>query len=190
MNQAMPILDNELWSLLQPLIPPAKPRRTRYPGRKPLEDRAVMSGILYVLETGIPWGQLPQDLGFGSGMSCWRRLRDWQQAGAWGDMHALLLRKMRSAEKVDWERVLIDSPSSRAARTELEVVVVDVPAPAEARQPARVFGVQPAGVPSLPPMLSALAPAQSASAQAPVPRSLSVAVAAQPTQRLDVSERT
>jgi transposase len=41
----------------------------------------VLSGILFVLSTGIAWRRLPQELGFGSGMTCWRRLRDWQQAG-------------------------------------------------------------------------------------------------------------
>ncbi|VWD55184.1 Insertion element IS402 [Burkholderia lata] len=80
---AKPILDDELWSLIQPLLPPPKPRRTRYPGRKPLDDRAVLTGILFVLQSGIPWEMLPQEMGCGSGMSCWRRLRDWQQAGVW-----------------------------------------------------------------------------------------------------------
>ncbi len=66
---AKPILDDELWSLIQPLLPPPKPRRTRYPGRKPLDDRA---GILFVLQSDIPWEMLPQEMGCGSGMSCWR----------------------------------------------------------------------------------------------------------------------
>jgi len=84
---AKPILDDELWSLIQPLLPPPKPHRTRYPGRKPLDDRAVLTGILFVLQSGIPWEMLPQEMGCGSGMSCWRRLRDWQQAGVWDRLH-------------------------------------------------------------------------------------------------------
>jgi transposase len=60
-------------------IIPVRPRRFRYPGRKPLADRQVMTGILFVLKTGIPWERLPQEMGCGSGMTCWRRLRDWQQ---------------------------------------------------------------------------------------------------------------
>ncbi|MBN3728393.1 transposase [Burkholderia sp. Ac-20379] len=124
MNEAMPTLDDALWSMIQPLIPPAKARRTRYPGRKPLGDRAVMAGILYVLETGIPWGQLPQEMGFGSGMSCWRRLRDWQQAGVWTQIHAVLMGQMRSAARVDWSRVQIESRPKRAAAAEVRAAVI------------------------------------------------------------------
>jgi len=67
------ILDDELWVLIAPLLPP-KPRRAKYPGRMPLNDRAVLAGILFVLQSGIPWEMLPKELGCGSGMSCWRRL--------------------------------------------------------------------------------------------------------------------
>ncbi|AIO66116.1 hypothetical protein DM82_4436 [Burkholderia oklahomensis] len=111
---AKPILDDELWSLIQPLLPPPKPRRTRYPGRKPLDDRAVLTGILFVLQSGIPWEMLPQEMGCGSGMSCWRRLRDWQQAGVWDRLHEVLLAKLRAADRIDWSRVVIDSSSIRA----------------------------------------------------------------------------
>lgn len=67
-----PILDDELWAIIQPLLPAPNPRRVRYPGRKPLDDRAVLTGILFVLQSGIPWEMLPQEMGCGSGMSCWR----------------------------------------------------------------------------------------------------------------------
>ena len=79
---AKPILDDVLWELIGPLLPPPKPRRRRHPGRKPIPQRAALTGILYVLRTGIPWEYLPQEMGCGSGMTCWRRLRDWQEAGA------------------------------------------------------------------------------------------------------------
>ncbi|WP_152611715.1 MULTISPECIES: IS5 family transposase [Burkholderia] len=111
---AKPLLDDQLWSLIQPLLPPPKPRRTRHPGRKPLDDRAVLTGILFVLQSGIPWEMLPQEMGCGSGMSCWRRLRDWQQAGAWDRLHEVLLAKLRAADRIDWSRVVIDSSSIRA----------------------------------------------------------------------------
>ncbi|VVE54661.1 transposase [Pandoraea sputorum] len=79
---AKPILDDPLGALIEPLLPPPKkPRRARYPGRKPLNDRVVLTGILFVLQSGIPWEMLPQEMGWGSGMSCWRRLHAWQQAG-------------------------------------------------------------------------------------------------------------
>jgi transposase len=78
---ARPILDDDLWALIETLLPPPKPRRSRNPGRKPLENRAVLTGILFILQTGLRWDLLPQEMGCGSGMSCWRRLRDWQAAG-------------------------------------------------------------------------------------------------------------
>jgi len=77
---AKPLLDDELWSVVEPPLPP-KPRRFRYPGRKPLDRRKVLTGILFVLKAGIPWEHLPQEMGCGCGMTCWRRLRDWQRAG-------------------------------------------------------------------------------------------------------------
>jgi hypothetical protein len=79
---------DELWERLKPLLP-KRPRRRRRPGRKPLDDRACLNGILFVLLTGNRWDRLPQQLGYGSGMTCWRRLRDWQQAGVWDQPHAL-----------------------------------------------------------------------------------------------------
>jgi transposase len=75
---AKPLVDDSLWEMIQPLIP-VKARRQKYPGRKPVSDRAALTGILFVLKTGIGWEDLPQELGWGSGMTCWRRLRDWQK---------------------------------------------------------------------------------------------------------------
>ena len=66
-------------------------RRLRYPGRRRLPDRQALQGILFVLHTGIAWRHLPPELGFGSGITCWRRLEEWQQAGVWEKLHALLL---------------------------------------------------------------------------------------------------
>ena len=111
---AKPILDDELWELIEPLLPPAKPRRFRYPGRKPLDNRKTLTGILFVLRTGIGWEYLPQEMGCGSGMTCWRRLRDWQKAGIWDKIHRALLNKLREAEKIDWSRALVDSASVQA----------------------------------------------------------------------------
>src|ERR671916_2023324 len=81
-TMAKPLLDDELWEVINPLLPPPKPRRFRFPGRKPLDNRKALTGILFVLKTGIPWEDLPQEMGCGSGMTCWRRLRDWQEAGS------------------------------------------------------------------------------------------------------------
>ena len=72
------LVDDELWELIAPLLPRC-PRRYRYPGRRRLDDRKVLNGILFVLTTGIAWQRLPQELGYGSGMTCWRRLKEWHR---------------------------------------------------------------------------------------------------------------
>ena len=94
---AKPLLPNELWNRIEPLLPPPKPRRFRYPGRKPFDNRKTLIGILFVLRTGIRWEDLPQELGCGSGMTCWRRLRDWHEAGVWQALHELLLAELNGA---------------------------------------------------------------------------------------------
>ncbi len=110
---AEPMVSDELWELLSPLIPP-RPRRHRHPGRRPLDDRAVLNGILFVLRSGIGWERLPKELGWGSGMTCWRRLRDRNDAGVWQRLHAVLLAKLREADRVDWSRAVADSSHVRA----------------------------------------------------------------------------
>jgi len=111
---AKPILDDDLWTLIGPLLPPPKPRRFRYPGRKPITNRQALTGILFVLRTGIPWELLPKEMGCGSGVSCWRRLRDWEAAGVWLKVHELVLGELRRAEALDLSIVAIDSGSVRA----------------------------------------------------------------------------
>ena len=75
-HMARPVVNDDLWALMEPLLPPRKPRRHQYPGRKPIERRKALTGILFLLKNGIPWEMLPQEMGCGSGMTCWRRLRD------------------------------------------------------------------------------------------------------------------
>lgn len=79
---AKPQLDDDLCALIVPLLPTRPPRRFKHPGRKPVDDRGALTGILFVLKSGIPWEMLPAELGC-SGMTCRRRLRDWQAAGVW-----------------------------------------------------------------------------------------------------------
>jgi transposase len=109
------IVSDELWELVEPLLPHQE-RRFRYPGRKRLSDRSCLCGILYVLHTGIPWLGLPQELGFGSGMTCWRRLEEWHQAGAWDALHQVLLTKLRGAGKIDLSRAIVDSSHVQAKK--------------------------------------------------------------------------
>lgn len=82
-------------------LPPVISRRADHPGRRRLDDRKVLCGILFVLDTGIPWEFLPQELGFGSGTTCWRRLRDWHQAGVWQQLHQALLAGLHAAGALD-----------------------------------------------------------------------------------------
>lgn len=110
---AKPIVSDELWEIIEPLIPKKK-RRLRYPGRKRIPDRAVLTGILFVLKTGIGWEDLPQEMGCGSGMTCWRRLQDWQRAGVWDEIHRMLLNRLRCVDQIDFSRAIVDSASVRA----------------------------------------------------------------------------
>jgi transposase len=102
------IVSDDLWVRIDPLLP-KRERRFRYPGRKPVPDRQVLCGILFVLHTGIQWEHLPKELGFGSGMTCWRRLRDWNEAGVWQQLHEVLLAELNAAAKLDWSRAVVDS---------------------------------------------------------------------------------
>jgi transposase len=106
---ARPLVPDHLWALIEPLLPPRPPRPKG--GRPPLDDRRVLAGIIFVLRSGIPWEMLPQEMGCGSGMTCWRRLRDWQQAGIWQRIHELLLAELHAAGKIDWNRASVDSSS-------------------------------------------------------------------------------
>lgn len=111
---AKPILDDKLWDIIKPLLPPPKKRRRRYPGRKPIDNRKALCAILFVLKTGLPWEHLPQELGWGSGMTAWRRLHTWQKRGVWKKIHEALLAHLQEADQIDWSRAIIDSSSVRA----------------------------------------------------------------------------
>jgi transposase len=86
------------------------------PGRKRLDDRKALCGILFVLYTGIPGEILPQELGYGSGMTCWRRLRDWHAAGVWQRLHEVLLARLNAAGAIDWSRSAADGSYVRAQK--------------------------------------------------------------------------
>jgi transposase len=111
---AKPIVTDELWDLVAPLLPqePPKPKG----GRPRLADRAALTGIIFVLRTGIPWELLPQEMGCGSGMTCWRRLRAWHEAGVWHRLHRVLLDRLGEQDGIDWSRASVDSTSVRAKK--------------------------------------------------------------------------
>jgi transposase len=109
-----PLVSDELWAVVAPLLPlePPKPKG----GRPRVSDRACLSGIIFVLKSGIPWEMLPPELGCGSGVTCWRRLRDWQEAGVWDRLHHTLLDRLGEADRLDWSRASLDSASIPAKR--------------------------------------------------------------------------
>jgi transposase len=109
------IVSDELWGLVEPLLA-KRERRFRYPGRKRLPDRQALQGVLFVLHTGISWTHLPAELGSGSGVTCWRRLDEWQQAGVWERLHELLLASLRTAGKIEWSRAVDDASHVQAKK--------------------------------------------------------------------------
>ena len=108
------LVTDELWNRIEPLLPPAPKRRFRFPGRKPLDHRMILTGILFVLKTGIAWDDLPAELGCGCGKTCRAHLRLWHKAGVWLKLHALLLAELNGANQIDWERALIDASFAKA----------------------------------------------------------------------------
>jgi transposase len=111
---AKPLVSDALWERIEPLLPPPRPRRSRYPGRKPLDRRKVLTGIIFVLKTGIPWEDLPQEMGCGCGMSCLNYLKAWHRAGVWVSLHQVLLQELEDADKIDWQRGAVDASFARA----------------------------------------------------------------------------
>ena len=111
---ARPLLPDGLWAEIAPLLPPerAKPKG----GRPRTSDRAALTGILFVLRSGTPWELLPREMGCGSGMTCWRRLRDWQGAGVWDRLQHALLDRLGRQNGIDFSRASIDSASIAAKR--------------------------------------------------------------------------
>jgi transposase len=109
-----PLVSDELWALVAPLLPPEPPKPKG--GRPRVSDRACLTGIIFVLKSGIPWEMLLQELGCGSGMTCWRRLRDWQDAGVWDSLHQALLDRLGEADRLDWSRASLDTASVPAKR--------------------------------------------------------------------------
>src|SRR5207244_2895342 len=111
---AEPLVSDALWARIEPLLPAPRRRRFRHPRRKPMERRKVLTGIIFVLKTGIPWEELPQELGCGCGMTCWNYLQAWQRAGIWQHLHEVLLAELQEADRIDWSRAAVDSSHARS----------------------------------------------------------------------------
>jgi transposase len=111
---AKPLVSDALWERIEPLLPRPKPRRFRFPGRKPLDYRKALTGIIFVLKTGIPWEDLPQEMGCGCGMTCLNYLKAWHRAGVWDSLHQVLLQELDDAGRIDWSRGAVDATFVRA----------------------------------------------------------------------------
>jgi transposase len=115
-RRTKPLVTDELWAVIAPLLPrrPAQPKG----GRPWVDDRAALNGVLYVLRSGVPWRMLPTELGYGSGVTCWRRLREWQRRSVWRRLHQLMLERLAAADRIDWTRAALDSRSVAAKKGE------------------------------------------------------------------------
>jgi transposase len=108
---AKPLVDDELWAAVEPLLPEHEPHPKG--GKPPADDRVCLTGILFVLKTGIAWEDFPCEMGC-CGMTLLNRLRLWQRAGVWTAMHRAMLDRLRAAGRIDLSRVLVDPASARA----------------------------------------------------------------------------
>ncbi|MGW5064106.1 IS5 family transposase [Streptomyces sp. NPDC004096] len=110
------LVPDDLWERVAPLLPPRPPRRRRYPGRLPTDDRAALRGIIYVLCKGVSWADVPTERIGCSGVTSWRRLRDWTQAGVWPRLHEVLLAELRAAGLLDMDDAAVDGSHVRALK--------------------------------------------------------------------------
>lgn len=109
-------ITDQLWGRLEALIPPPRPAINGRTGHPRVPSRKVFAGIVFVLLTGIPWKKLPIELGYGSGITCWRRLREWSEAGVWDRLRKIVLDELGQAGMIDWSRACLDSVSVRAKK--------------------------------------------------------------------------
>ena len=111
---AKELVSDELWQIIEPLLPEEPPKPEG--GRPRVDDRAALTGIIFVLKSGIPWEMLPKEMGCGSGVTCWRRLCEWHEAGVWDELNRVLLDRLGGAEQIDWQRASLDSASIPAKK--------------------------------------------------------------------------
>lgn len=110
------LVRDDLWERVAPLLPPRPPRRQRCPGRLPADDRAALPGIVYVLRTGVTWADVPAERIGCSGVTCWRRLRDWTEVGVWPRLHEFLLAQLRKTGLLEMDEAAIDGSHVRALK--------------------------------------------------------------------------
>lgn len=109
-----PYVSDSLWEIIQPLLPCEKNRHHQSAGRKPIDPRRCLEVIIFILKTGVPFSCVPPWYGMPSGITAWRRLRDWQRKGIWKKIFETMLDRLRAEGKLDLSRVIVDSSSIRA----------------------------------------------------------------------------
>lgn len=105
-------VDDEWWAAIEPLLPKVE-CRARHPGAAASGPTGVQ-GIVFVLCTGLSLEHLPQELGFGSGMTCWYRPAEWTEAGVWHRLHEVLLGCTRFSSPSSAPRTPWTSPGRRS----------------------------------------------------------------------------
>ena len=106
-----PLVTDELWGIVEPIFPKHEPSPKG--GRPRVPDRVCLTGLLFLLKTGLPWEDFPCEMGC-CGMTLWNRFKEWTQAGVWEQLHAVLLDHLRKHDALDLEKVVVDSASVRA----------------------------------------------------------------------------
>jgi transposase len=115
-RSSVSLVPGDLWERIAPLLPPPPVRRYQHPGRLRVPDRAALAGIVYVLRTGVSWRDVPAQAIGCLGVTCWRRLRDWTEAGVWPRLHEVLLSELRRKGLLDMDVAAIDGSHVRALK--------------------------------------------------------------------------
>jgi transposase len=113
-SMSQDLIDDHLWTLVEPLLPGQISSSRRGPGRKPTADRVALNGIIFVLKLGIPWNRLPQECGFATGAICRRRLEFWQRNGIWPPIYNAIVAELYRRGDCNTARAIADSLSIRA----------------------------------------------------------------------------
>ena len=108
-------LTDAQWGKIAPLLPELKasPRG----GPKPIPNRPVFEGILWMLRAGARWQDLPKR--FPSPSTCWRRLRDWEEQGVWGKAWRAFFVQLDAQGQRDWAEAFADgsfAPAKKGGR--------------------------------------------------------------------------
>jgi transposase len=103
---------DRMWERVAPLLPPHPPQPKG--GRPWVPDKPCFAGIVYQLRNAIRWNDMPPC--FPSGSTCWRRHRDWAEAGVWPAVWKLVLRELEAAGMLDTTELFLDATFAEARK--------------------------------------------------------------------------